>query len=261
VIIPKGVQEVFVMKWLSLVLFFTALISPTVYAKEWNVLVVDAAAEPGLEFQSLSDKIKEVRGEKVNYTQIVTANLKKETLKNYNAVWLGWNCTSDDGSYFRDPDADLIAAYVEAGGVLVTSASDNNGWKSDWLPAAVTVLDTGDYDLEITKEGKELFGNPNEVKPAEPIMDERYSAIDKKWTVLAWGVGMEGSEAGAIQIAPGKGLYLLVSIDTRNAGNTQINFPLMENMLNYAITYVKKGAVVEPRDKLTTVWGKIKISR
>jgi hypothetical protein len=209
------------MNMLNLLLSLVALLSLTVQAEAWEVLVVDAAAEPGLEFQFLSDNVKKVEGKQVNYTQIVTSDLEKKISENYDVVWLGWNCSSDDGGYFREKDGEAIVAYVKAGGVLVTSATDNNGWRSDWLPAAVTVLDTGDYDLEITNEGKELFSKPNDVKPADPVMDERYSAIDKAWTILAWGVGMKGSEAGAIQIAHGKGLYLLVSIDTRNAGNTQ----------------------------------------
>lgn len=246
------------MKWLNL--FFSALFLLPTCAEGWEVLVVDAMAEPGLEFQSLSDNVKEIQGETVNYTQTTSSKLKDENLGDYDVVWLGWNCSSDDGNYFRDKDADVIATYVSDGGILLTSASDNNGWRSDWLPASVTVLDTGDYDLEITDEGKELFSNPNNVKPSDPIMDERYSAIDKSWTVLAWGAGMKGNEAGAIQISHGKGLYVLVSLDNRNAGNTQINLPLMENMMNYA-KKMKKGLSVDHHGKLATTWGRVKNMR
>lgn len=247
------------MKWLILLLSLAVFIALTNHSQAWEILVVDAASEPGLEFQFLSDNVKEVQGQKVTYTQTGTKDLiSKIKGKQYDVIWLGWNCTSDDGAYSRDNDADLITAYVKAGGILVTSASDNNGWKSDWLPAAVTVLDTGDYDLDITEEGKGLFSKPNNIKPADPVMDERYSAIDKKWTVLAWGVGMKGNEAGAIQIASGKGLYLLVSIDTRNAGNTQVALPLMENMLNYALTYVGSLKSVGFGGKLVTIWASIK---
>ena len=247
------------MKWLILFMSLAVFIALSNHSQAWEVLVVNAAAEPGLEFQFLSDNVKEAKGQKVTYTQTGTKDLVNEIKgKQYDVIWLGWNCTSDDGAYFRDNDADLIAAYVEAGGILVTSASDNNGWKSDWLPAAVTVLDTGDYDLDITEEGKELFSKPNDVKPSDPVMDERYSAIDKKWTVLAWGVGMKDNEAGAIQITHGKGLYLLVSIDTRSAGNTQIAMPLMENMLNYALTYAGSMKSVGFGGKLATTWASIK---
>ncbi len=249
------------MKKLILFLSITTLCSLAVYAGAWEVLVVDAAAEPGLEFQHLSGNVKEVQGEGVNYSQVVTTGLEKEISEKYDVIWLGWNCTSDDGAYQRASDANAIADFVEAGGVLVTSATDNNGWKSDWLPAALTVLDTGDYDLEITDEGQRLFSEPNDVGPGDPIMDERYSAIDEAWTILGWGAGMEGSEAGAMQIALGKGLYLLVSIDTRNAGNTQLALPLMENMLNYAISYVKENMAVEAAGKLSTTWAGIKDHR
>lgn len=253
------------MNRLNLVLVFAALVSLTFLtarAEALEVLVVDAAAEPGLEFQFLSDNVKEAQGKAVNYTKIVTRDLAKEIeSKKYDVIWLGWNCSSDDGAFFRADDADPIAAFVEAGGILVTSASDNNGWKSDWLPAAVTVLDTGDYDLDITEEGKELFSKPNNVKPSDPIMDERYSAIDKSWTVLAWGAGMKDSEAGAIQIASGKGLYLLVSIDTRNAGNAQSALSLMENMLNYAAARALGGMAVEAKGKLAVTWACIKVKR
>jgi len=76
------------MKGLILFLSAVALASLTVCAAGWDVLVVDAAAEPGLEFQFLTGNVKEVKGEVVNYTQTVTANLKKETLGNYDVVWL-----------------------------------------------------------------------------------------------------------------------------------------------------------------------------
>ena len=247
------------MKWVILFLslaVFTMLVN---HSQAWEVLVVDAVSEPGLEFQVLSGNVKTVKEQEIIYTQIGTKGLLDEIKgKQYDVVWLGWNCTSDDGSYFRENDAELIAAYVEAGGVLVTSASDNNGWKSDWLPAAVTVLDTGDYDLDITDGGKEVFSKPNNVKPADPIMDERYSAIDDKWTVLAWGAGMKGNEAGVIQIAHGKGLYFMVSIDTRNAANTQSALPLMENILNYVLDYAGSLKPVESVGKLSAKWASIK---
>lgn len=249
------------MKKLVLFLSLTALGSLAVCAGAWEVLVVDAAAEPGLEFQQLSNNVKEVQGEGVNYAQIVTTGLEKEISQKYDVIWFGWNCTSDDGAYQRASDANAIADYVEAGGILVASATDNNGWSSDWLPAAVTVLDTGDYDLEITDEGQKLFSEPNDVGPGDPIMDERYSAIDDAWTILGWGAGMEGSEAGAMQIALGKGLYLMVSIDTRNAGNTQLALPLMENMLNYAISHIQENMAVEATGKLATTWASVKDQR
>ena len=249
------------MKAVTLLLSFTVLVSLTAHAEGWDVLVVDAVAEPGLEFQFLGDNVKEVQGQAVNYTQIITGNLESETLGNYDVIWLGWNCSSDDGNYFRQDDGDLIAEYVEAGGVLVTSATDNNGWKSDWLPAAFTVLDTGDYALEVTEEGEALFSNPNDADPNAPIMDERYASIDEEYTVLAWDASMVGKEAGVLQIALGKGLYLMASLDNRNAGNTQLNLELMENMLNYAIAYAEEAKAVEPLGKLSTTWAGLKVER
>jgi hypothetical protein len=259
--VPKLDQEVSVMKRVSLLLSLVALVSLTVHAEGWEVLVVDAVAEPGFEFQLLSDNVKEAHGEAVNYTQIVTTNLKSETLGNYTAVWLGWNCSSDDGGYFRQDDGDVIADYVEAGGVLIASATDNAGWKSDWLPAAFTVLDTGDYGLEVTEEGEALFSSPNDVDTNAPIMDERYSAIDDAYTILAWDASQVGSEAGVLQIALGKGLYLMASLDNRNAGNTQLNIQLMENMLNYAIAYAEEARAIEPMGKLSTTWAGLKSER
>lgn len=249
------------MKKLILFLFLTTLGSLAVCAGAWEVLVADAAAEPGLEFQQLSDNVNNAQGEEVNYAQIVTTGLEKEISEKYHVIWLGWNCSSDDGAFQRAGDANAIADFVEAGGILVTSATDNNGWNSDWLPAALTVLDTGDYDLEVTDEGQKLFSEPNDVGPGDAVMDERYSAIDDAWTILGWGAGMEGSEAGAVQIALGKGLYLMVSIDTRNAGNTQIALPLMENMLNYAISHIQENMAVEATGKLATTWASIKDHR
>jgi len=246
------------MKGSSLLLSLAVLASFTAHAEGWDVLVVDAVAEPGVEFQFLNDNFKEAMGEEVNYTQTVSTNLASETLENYTVIWLGWNGTSDDGSYYREDDGGLIADYVEAGGVLVASATDNNGWKSDWLPAAFTVLDTGDYSLEVTEEGEELFSNPNDANTDTPIMDEKYSAIDEAYTVLAWDKNMVGSRAGAIQIALGRGLYLMVSLDTRNAGNTQLCLELMENMLNYAIAHAKEAMAVKPLGKLATTWAGLK---
>ena len=100
------------MKGLSLLLSLVALLLLTVYAGAWEVLMVDAVAEPGVEFQSLNNNVKEVQSKEVNYTQIVTTDLEKEIqAKPYDVVWLTWNCTSDDGAYFRDSDAAAIDEY------------------------------------------------------------------------------------------------------------------------------------------------------
>jgi hypothetical protein len=246
------------MKLLVLFLSLVALVFLTVYAEGHEVLVVDAAAEPGTEFLDLSDNVKEVQGEAVNYTQILTGDLASQNLEGFIAVWLGWNCSSDDGAYFRDADADVIAEYVEAGGMLLTSATDDNGWNSDWLPAAFIVSNTGDYNLEVTEPGEVLFADPNDVDTGSLIMDERATSIDDAYTVLAWGQGMENSEAGVLQIGIGKGLYIMAFLDNRNTGNTQSNLPLMENMLNYAISEAEELRAVEPQGKLSTTWAELK---
>ena len=66
---------------------------------------------------------------------------------------------------------------------------------------------------------------------------------------------------GIVPLALGKGLYLMVSIDTRNAGNTQIALPLMENMLNYTISHIQENMAVEATGKLATTWASIKDHR
>ncbi len=244
------------MKGLNLFLFIAVLVSLTFNAEGWDVLVVDNPLETGHEFQTLSDNVKEIQGEAVNYARVFSPELKDETLGNYDVVFIGWNATSHVGTYFRQDDAALIAAYVEAGGVVATNGTDDGGWSSDWLPAPCSLVNTGDYGLEVTEEGKELFNNPNAID-ASIVMDERYASIDEKYTVLAWGQGLAGKEAGSLQIALGKGLYFIIAIDNRNAGNAQLNLKLMENMLNYAVKHAQ-GASVELTDKLPVTWGDIK---
>lgn len=248
-------KEIMIMRFLSL--SFAALFglfSLATCVEGLEVLVVDGAVEVGADFQSLSENIDKVRGEEVNYTRVVSTDVIDETLEDYDVVWFSHNSNSLDGVNYRKDDGVVIAEYVDAGGIVLTTASDNGGWNSDWLPAAVSELDTGDYDIEITDEGKELFSNPNDVGPADPVMDERFAAIDEAWTVLAWGAGMEGSEAGAIQIAHGEGFYILVCLDTRSAGVAAAGLPLMENMLNYAVIQTP----VAPAGKLATTWGQVK---
>jgi len=152
----------------------------------------------------------------------------------------------------------IKADYVEAGGIVVSLGTDDDGWNSDWLPAPVTILNTGDYDLEVTDDGRQLFNEPNVVDANAVTMDERYAQIDSAYTILAWGVGTP-DEAGAIQIERGQGMYVMASLDTRDATLGQAALPLMENMLIYAFALAEAGgAAVEPSSKLAATWGAIK---
>ena len=89
-------------------------------------------------------------------------------------------------------------------------------------------------------------------------MDERYAQIDAAYTILAWGVGTP-DEAGAMQIERGQGMYVMASLDTRDAARGKAALPLMENMLNYAFNLSEAGgAAVVPSSKLAATWGAIK---
>lgn len=250
-----------IMKRFALLLILTALfftVSHGIYAKDWSVLTITNPGQGDQSIPLIIANVQQAAGGAVNYTEITNADVPGQNLADYDVVWTGWNANSQGGTSFRIDDADQIADYVEAGGIVACVGTDDDGWNSDWLPAPVTVLNTGDYDLEVTDDGRQLFNEPNVVDANAVTMDERYAQIDPAYTILAWGVGTP-DEAGAIQIERGQGMYVMVSIDTRDATLGQAALPLMENMLNHAFDLAQTGgAAVEPSSKLAATWGAIK---
>jgi hypothetical protein len=182
-------------------------------------------------------------------------------------VWFPWNGPGHDGAYFMDGAEDAFRKWVEAGGVVWISAFDDNYRDPKgnqiglWLPIdkhPVVVQNTGDTDVDITPAGHEsgLFSTPNKVDFNAITLDDNFSGLDKDWIVLA--TRKDNAQPAVCYLKWGKGLYLEACIDTRDAGKIPSVIPLIPNGLLFLANFASGGLAVDPAERLSTAWGRLK---
>lgn len=187
-------------------------------------------------------------------------------LSDYQIIWFTWNGPGHDGSYFMEGVEDAIKEFVKNGGVVWMGAFDDNYRDPDgnqvggWFPLdehPVTIMNTGDSPVKITPEGESsgLFSKPNKVDMDAITLDDNFASVDKDFVILA--TRTDNNQPAAFMLPYGKGAYVEVCYDTRDAGRLEAAKPLLENGLYYCAMLVKSAAV-EPNDKLPTMWGEIK---
>jgi len=161
-----------------------------------------------------------------------------------------------------------IRGSVEKGGIVWMDAFDDN-FKDDngnqvglWMPIdkyPAKVVNTADSDIEVTDAGKAtgLFTTPNAVDLAALTLDDNFTELAPEYVVLA--NRKDGNGAAAIQLAYGKGYYVGMCIDTRDAARLAAAKPMIENVLFYLAKLVAASATpVSSHDKLPALWGSIK---
>lgn len=192
---------------------------------------------------------------KINYSQ-------------YDLFYFTWNAPGHDGKYFLKGAEDAIRSRVENGGVVWMSAFDDN-FKDEsgnqaglWFPIdkfPAKIINTADSDIEVTAEGKAtgMFNTPNAADLAALILDDNFAELAPGYVVLANRT--DGQGPAAIQLPYGKGYYVGMCIDTRDAARLTASKPLIENALFYLAKLIALGASpVNSKDKLAVTWGSIK---
>ena len=260
-----------------------AVVTVPAFCAQYNVLVivgdshVDAEAQylqtlNNVEGISFSYEVVHINSDLGNRGTKDAVNFGKEIekgnikLSDYQIIWFTWNGPGHDGGYFMEGAEDAVKEFVKNGGVVWMGAFDNNFNDPDgnqvggWFPIdehPVTIMDTGDAPVKITSDGDSsgLFSKPNKVDMNAITLDDNFANVDKDFVILA--TRTDNNQPAAFVLHYGKGAYVEVCYDTRDAGKLEAAKPLLENGLYYCATLVKSAAV-DPGSKLPITWGEIK---
>ena len=271
------------MKRLSLILAALLVLTPAVLAQQFKVLIVigDSYSEGEANYvQSLTSvenftfafDVVYVNSDVGNRGSAQAVNFGEEiekgniNLSDYQIIWFTWNAPGHDNGYFMEGAEDAIREWVKNGGVLWMGAFDDNYRDQNgnqiggWFPIdehPVQVQNTSDAGVKITDEGEKsgLFSKPNKVDMDAIILDDNFANVDDAFIVLA--ERQDNGQPAAFVLPYGKGFYVEVCYDTRDAGKLEVAKPLLENGLYYCVSLIK-SAPVDPMDKLPAIWGEIK---
>ena len=188
-------------------------------------------------------------------------------MRGADIVYFPWNGPGHDGAYYMAESADAFRAWVEEGGAVYVAAFDDNYTDPDgnqvgaWMPIAdhpVLVQNTGDADVDITADGDAsgLFSDPNAVDMNAITLDDNFAGLDDDWVILADRA--DNGEPAACYLPYGKGIYLEVCADTRDAGRAAAAEPLYANILLFLANYVDDSLAVDAGGKLTTTWSALR---
>ncbi len=267
------------MKRLKLVLMVSILslllISGAANAQRALIILGDTYVEPEAEFVKTaiasvgydSDIVK-INSNTGNRGWADAIDARTIDFTKYAFVYFTWNGPGHDNAYFMKGTEDAFRKWVENGGIVWMDAFDDN-FKDEngnqvglWMPIdkyPAKVVNTADSDIEVTQAGKDtgLFTTPNAVDLSALTLDDNFAELAPEYVVLANRT--DGAGAAAIQLKYGKGYYIGMCIDTRDAARLAAAQPMIEN----ALVYVSKllllsAAAVNPSSGLPTTWGEIK---
>lgn len=188
-------------------------------------------------------------------------------LRGAQILYFPWNGPGHDGNYFMKGAEKTVLDWVNNGGVVYMHAFDDNYRDQNgkqiggWMPIdehPVVVQNTGDSEVEITPDGEKsgLFSKPNKVDMNAVTLDDNFSALDKSWVILA--TRKDNGQPAACWLPYGKGGYLEVCADTRDAGLAAKATSLMENALQFLADKTESGLAVRLTGGAATTWGALK---
>jgi hypothetical protein len=200
----------------------------------------------GLEFQYTTVHINDNPDNRGDANNAI--KLSNVTLTNYDIIWFTWFATGHDGEYFVEDADDAIKDFVRKGGVVWTSAMDNNivppdgvhasesAWRGDWMPVErhpINVVNAEDSNVTITEDGQKtgMFTWPHKVNVDNLVTDDHWVTNDPSYRKLV--VREDNGGPIGIQLQWGDGYYVGFAVDTRDAHRTAVAKPLIENTLCY----------------------------
>jgi len=155
-------------------------------------------------------------------------------LPGYGAIFLGTQAhTLNAAGIAEQPE--LLLHWVHAGGTLVLSQLNDDGWETRFLPGVVVLAEENSVSGEIVAPRHPLFTTPNEVADLSGVEMYDSIAIAHGWSVL---VEDERGRPAVIETACGDGriLVLMPSFE-RHIGGPGSGGPcrhLLENVVAWA---------------------------
>ena len=162
-------------------------------------------------------------------------------LSDFDILWLGYRAI-DDGRYRLNKNHEKrIKDYVKAGGVVIVSGQDSDpnrpcgvGWLSEPLKG---VESNSRNDFQPTSKAGDLFKAPHQIRSGKLSLDDSWNGWNDKFEVLA--TTNKGKEIVVAKLKYGKGMYLITNLRNDNEQNTKKNRQLLENLMHYALAFLK----------------------
>ncbi|MCG9126861.1 hypothetical protein JT359_04600 [Candidatus Poribacteria bacterium] len=222
--------------------------STTEFKKELNAMLGDEALQIYLfhdesykaEIPIISD-INKVDNQWISFHQTTDRNLPN--LSNAEILWIGCRSIGRDGKYrLNDNQEKKIKEFVKKGGIVITSgqdSDDDNPCKTGWLPHSLNGVESDRRnDFESTSKAGSLFKTPHRIKSGQLALDDSWSGWNDRFEILA--TTNNGKEIVVAKLRHGKGMYLITSLHNNRREQAVKNRPMLENLLHFAVTSIKK---------------------
>ncbi len=165
-------------------------------------------------------------------------------LADADILWIGYEEISSRGRYLLASKVEQkIKTFVKDGGIVVVAGQDSNPEKpcaTGWLQGGklIGVESPPTQDFVVTEDGRSLFATPNKIVSGKIFADDAWMDWDRRDTVFATTTNKKELIVGARQ--HGKGLYIITSLRNDSEYTTTINKPIIENIMYYAVSQLRK---------------------
>jgi hypothetical protein len=245
---------------------FLALASVEAWAGNFKVLVLIGDARQ--QESPILTKFNSVGGHTFTFEEVkIEGGTFDGNFRGAQIVWFPWNGPGHDGGYFMGGTEAAFKDWVKKGGAVWIAAFDDNyrdpagKQVGGWMPIdehPVVVQNTGDSDVQVTPEGDKsgLLAKPNKVDLNTLTLDDNFANLDKSWVVLA--TRKDNGQPAAAYLKYGRGIYVEVCYDTRDAARAAAASSLLENGLSFLAAQIGGGLAVAPNAKAATTWAAMK---
>lgn len=237
---------------------FAADIAIIDYADEWtnSTALAPSLEEYGYDFDDITNDVEQ-------------GNL---VLAGYKLLFMSAMYTNNSTLHQNvDDNEDVIHDFVEKGGVVIEpTQADQNEANVDWLPDGLVCVrsDPDPSTFEILVPNHPVFNEPNKFTEKE-FLGWGHQGWPTGWEVIASQTGFDvlmvedGTDKPIIMEAEyGEGIFVMMCLAPDKyhiVGNDDMTKEgagkIFQNIMN---TWYDTRAVVEPRNKLATIWAKIR---
>lgn len=168
-----------------------------------------------------------------------TQEISLPGLDGADILWLGQGEIANHHYLLNKSTERKIKKFVKQGGIVIVSGQDSGPdrpCETGWLVGKLEGVERPPTrHFEITKQGKKLFSEPNQIQPEQLMVDDAWTDWDKSHEILATTNGGKDLAVGVRKY--GKGMYLITSMRNDDQGTVAMNKDLMENILYYAASW------------------------